>query len=539
MGQIQTTPETKTRHGRRRRQRRHARVGKAVGKRVSRDVGRELRAWLKVADAVLVGIERTAWSLRNVADEVSEAFQGTVTEFGTLRDDAKGGGLGLMRLTQTGFMLAQVAASYRLYSLRAAFLPEQRAEALLESLHATNAKRFYRASTKHGGAFLKIGQLLSARPDILPKPWVAELAGLQDAAPALSFESVKQVIERELAGSLEELFASFEQTPLAAASIGQVHRALTHDGQQVAVKVQRPGIAELVRMDMQSLELFLQSMRSSLPDIDYDTIVSEVRGSVMMELDYAEEAVMTLNVARPFVREDGIVFPVPRASLCTNKVLTTSFIEGRKITTVLDELDARAETGDLGARKQLSDLLGQLLSAYLKQILLNGAFQADPHPGNLLVTTDGKLAILDFGCSKTLLPEVREAYVALVRAFLMSDHARMGQLFTQLGFRTKSGKHDTLHVFADAILAEFQKAMTSGTFSWPDREAIVAQAGTLLVALENDPVVSIPTEFVMIARVFGTLMGLFTHYEPDIAFAEHVMPVLTAALFAMPEEAPN
>ncbi len=534
---VETSPtssaDTLHRSGRRsrRRHRRHARALRGVEKRVTRDLGRELRTWLKVADAVLVAIERTAWSLRGVADEVTGALRETHSEVGSLGDELTGQSRGLVRLTQTGFMLAQVAASYRLYSLRAAFLPEQRAQALLEQLHTNNAQRFYRASTKHGGAFLKIGQLLSARPDIMPKAWVSELSGLQDAAPALPFEIVKRVVESELGGKLEDLFASFEEAPLAAASIGQVHRAVTLTGDAVAVKVQRPGIGELVKLDMQSLEIFLDAIRSSLPELDYDTIVSEVRGALLYELDYAEEAHMTETVGTLLANEEHILVPMPYAQLSSPRILTTRFIEGRKITTVLDELKARAVAGDGSAQAELSSVLGRLLSAYLTQVLIHGAFQADPHPGNLLVTSDGKLAILDFGCSKTLLPEVRERYVDLVRAFLMSDRARTGELFDALGFRTQSGKPDTLHAFATAILHAFQKAMTSGSFAWPDRAAILAQGGQLLRALESDPVVTLPPEFVMIARVFGTLAGLFTHYEPDIAFAEHVMPVLGAAVF--------
>jgi ubiquinone biosynthesis protein len=269
-----------------------------------------------------------------------------------------------------------------------------------------------------------------------------------------------------------------------------------------------------------------------LPELDYDTIVSEVRGAVLAELDYVEEATTTANIARRFAGDTAVVVPVPHSYLSTGKVLTTGFIQGRKITDVLDELEARSETGDLQARRQLTDVLGQLMSGYLKQILLHGQFQADPHPGNLLVTDEGRVAILDFGCSKSLLPEVRESYLDLVRAFLTGDRARMGELFDRIGFRTRSGRHDTLHAFADVILTEFRKAMASGSFCWPDRESILEQATELLTALERDPVVVIPTEFVMIGRVLGTLMGLFTRYQPDIAFAEHVLPVLQGALFA-------
>ncbi len=532
----QTRPRTEPGERRRHRGRRRRRSypGKAIPRGMGREFTRELRAWLKLLDTAIVGIERTAWSLRGVAEEVTGAWQQTRTDIDEIGDTTARAGRGLVRLTQTGYMLAQVAASYRFYSLRAAFLPRDRARAFLDDLHRTNARRFYRGSTRHGGAFLKIGQILSARPDILPRPWIQELSGLQDAAPPLPFETVERVVQSELGKPLDRLFAEFDPEPLAAASIGQVHRAVTHDGEPVAVKVQRPGIAELVRLDLQSLQIFLSAIRSSLPELDYDTIVSEVRGAVLAELDYVEEATVTSNISRRFAGDTAVVVPVVYPHLSTGKVLTTSFIDGRKITSVLDELEARSETGDLRARSQLSGVLGQLMSGYLKQILIHGEFQADPHPGNLLVTDQDRVAILDFGCSKSLLPGVRESYLDLVRSFLTGDRGRMGELFDRLGFRTRSGKPDTLHAFADAILTEFRKAMASGAFCWPDRESMLEQATELLTALDRDPVVAIPTEFVMIARVFGTLMGLFTRYRPDIAFAEHVLPVIDAAFFAAP-----
>ncbi len=520
-------PREHSRRSRHKRRRHARRVGHA-------SMGSELKAWLKLLDTVLVGVEKTAWSVRGLADDVREAWQLSEGDLDGLREELTGSSKGLVRLTRTGFVLGQIAASYRLYGLRAAFMSRSAAERLLTRLHEQNAQRFYEACIEHGGAFLKVGQVLSARPDLMPESWVSELSQLQDAAPMLPMEAVQRVLEAELGQPLGEAFASFEPEPIAAASIGQVHKAVTHDGQHVAVKVQRPGIEALVRADLKTLEVFLSSMRSSLPQVDYETIVSELRGAVLSELDYFEEAHNTRIVGDAFADDPRIVVPRPVAKLCTGRVLTTTFITGRKITDVLDEAHARAQQGDEPAQSELSHVLGLLLEAYLRQIFISGTFQADPHPGNILVTQEGQVVILDFGCSKTLVPAVKAGYVELVRAFMMSERERTGQLLLQLGFATRSGRPDTLMAFADAILHEFQQALQNGSFAFPDKRELSARATRLLAACEDDPVSSIPSEFVLIARVLTTLGGLFSHYEPDILFAEHVMPVLGSVLFSTP-----
>jgi ubiquinone biosynthesis protein len=165
-------------------------------------------------------------------------------------------------------------------------------------------------------------------------------------------------------------------------------------------------------------------------------------------------------------------------------------------------------------------------------VLEAGVFQADPHPGNLLVTPDGKVVVLDFGCAQALSPETRDRYLALMGAFMTGDRDKLGRLFADLGFSTRSGRPETLHQFADALLSEIRDAALAGGISWPTREQAVARMASLLAACEHDPVVALPGEFIMIARVFGTLGGQFSRYKPDLDFARHVMPVLGSAMLA-------
>jgi ubiquinone biosynthesis protein len=455
---------------------------------------------LQEVDRFLSGLEKTAWELR--------AFS----------DGARAAGLKSARLSATGWMLARVAADYRFFAIYSAFLGAGRRASLLERIHRRSARAFYKTSAQQRGAFLKVGQMLSARRDLLPTSWVEELEGLQDDAPAEPFEALREVIEADLGAPLAERFASFDEEPIAAASIGQVHRAVTLDGVEVAVKVQRPGIAELVDHDLELLALFLEAMRGMLPPADYATITDEVKRMVRGELDYAGEAARMAEMAALFDGTAGVIVPRPIPPLCGPRVLTATFIRGEKITAALD----RAEPAEQAR------LLGTLLEVYLKQVLEAGGFQADPHPGNFLVTERGELALLDFGCVKSLPPERRAAYQALARAFFFDDQPRLVELFAELGFATQSGRPDTLLAFARAMLQTLRRGVGEGGAVWPTREQLLSDGAELLAAAERDPVISMPADFVMLARVFGTLGGLFQHYRPAIDWSK-ILPYLSIA----------
>jgi ubiquinone biosynthesis protein len=269
-----------------------------------------------------------------------------------------------------------------------------------------------------------------------------------------------------------------------------------------------------------------------LPPTDYDTIIGEVRALIRGELDYAAELAHTQRGADFFADDPRISVPRPVASHSTARVLTTEMAPGIKITTALDALRARAQGGDEAAETELAEALGLLLQAYVRQILVAGHFQADPHPGNLLYDSERGLTLLDFGCSKALDTDARHAYLKLVQAFVVSDRETLVTQLSALGFRTRSGSADTLLVFADILLKEFRDAQASGSLTFRRPEDLLEEAKRVMAVAEADPVERIPEEFVMIARVFGTIGGLFSHYEPEIDFSRHVLPTLMVAMAA-------
>ncbi|MBW2225160.1 MAG: AarF/ABC1/UbiB kinase family protein, partial [Deltaproteobacteria bacterium] len=398
-----------------------------------------------------------------------------------------------------------------------------RAAATLERLHAKNAQRFTDVCISHGGGFLKVGQLLSSRPDVLPVVWIEALSILQDDVPAEDEQRIIAILEEEVGLSLDEAFRDFERAPIASASIGQVHRAVLNDETVVAVKVQRPLIDAVIQLDMQILASFLEAMKTSLPPADYDTIVKEVRTTISEEVDYDAERAHTSAVGDYLATLQGVRAPKPVGSHQSKRVLVTEFIDGEKITSVLDRLAEARDAGDESAHVELSRLLSKLFEAYARQMLELGRFQADPHPGNLLVEPNNTLVILDFGCTKIIDADVRRAYAHLLQAFFVQDTKGVSRVLGELGFRTQSGRPDTL--LLDKLRAE-GSVLEQGVSS----AEMVDEWIRLLKAVEKDPVVHIPDHFVMIGRVFATLGGLVMHYRPTLNLQRTLLPSLMAAL---------
>jgi len=489
-----------------------------------------MRAWLSVINATLAAVEHTVWQGRALAEQAFDAWrllesgaEGMAEELQGLRDEAQRWPARLKRLSSTGWMLTKVTSSYRLWSIRSAFLPRHRVPAALDKLHRKNARAFRDISLRHGGAFLKIGQMLSARPDILPASWVEELSTLQDRASCADYDSMRAVIEADLKAPLSSLFSEFNPEPIAAASIGQVYRARLTDGREVAVKVQRPGLEDVIELDLALLRIFAESLRGVLPPTDFDTIVEEIQRSVREELDYRVEAGWMHRIGNLLNPVDGVRVPALVKPLSSKHVLTSEFIVGRKLTDVLDEMKAAND------QEGLANLLGRLIDLYLRQVLQAGYFQADPHPGNLLVTATGDLVLLDFGCTAELPDHFRRGYFDILRASVIGDTETVGKTLFELGFKTRSGKPDTLIAFSDALLQQLRQMMgeiNEDGYVWPTPDDLIKKATELLDQANRDPVEKLPAEFIMLARVFTTLGGLFMHYQPRIDVTRYVLPYM-------------
>jgi ubiquinone biosynthesis protein len=263
---------------------------------------------------------------------------------------------------------------------------------------------------KLGPTFIKLGQVLSTRADLLPPAYLDALARLQDDVVPFPFEQVQEIIEQELGVRLSKAFSLFEETPTAAASLGQVHRAALRDGRLVAVKIQRPGIAEQVRGDLQALHevaQFLDKHSETGRRYNVTGIVNEFTESLLGEMDYRREASNLRLIGNNLAEYPQILVPAPVEGYTTERVLTMDYVAGTKVTALspLTRLDIDAPA-----------LADTLVRAYLKQIILDGVFHADPHPGNVFLTEDGRIALIDLGMVGRISPIMQERLLKLLLA---------------------------------------------------------------------------------------------------------------------------
>jgi predicted unusual protein kinase regulating ubiquinone biosynthesis (AarF/ABC1/UbiB family) len=242
-----------------------------------------------------------------------------------------------------------------------------------------------------GPCFIKLGQLLSTRPDLLPADYIHALSRLQDNIQPVPAERIVQIIQAELHTPIDELFLEFDHQPLATASMAQVHRAVLRDGTEVAVKVQRPGVRQRIEIDLEVLREIAQfASRHSALGARYGLVqmVHELETSLHQEMDFRIEAENTRRIGRQIADFKLLCTPTVFPQLTSSRVLTLSFVHGRHLEGVtreeLEQHDPKAIAADL-------------LSAYMKQIAIDGVFHCDPHPGNILLTDDGRLALMDFG----------------------------------------------------------------------------------------------------------------------------------------------
>jgi ubiquinone biosynthesis protein len=263
---------------------------------------------------------------------------------------------------------------------------------------------------KLGPTFVKLGQLLSTRADLLPPPYLQALSRLQDSVQSFPFSDVQVIIEQELGVKLSKAFTSFGEEPEAAASLGQVHRATLRDGRVVAVKVQRPHILERIATDVKTLEevaAFLDKHTDAAHRYNISGIVEEFKEALVIELDYRREAANLRLIGQNLASFNEIFVPAPVDGYTTRRVLTMDYVRGIKVTKLSPVVRIDVDTEHLAKT---------LVRAYLKQIIIDGIFHADPHPGNVFLTEDRRLALIDLGMIGRVSPTMQETLLKLLLA---------------------------------------------------------------------------------------------------------------------------
>jgi predicted unusual protein kinase regulating ubiquinone biosynthesis (AarF/ABC1/UbiB family) len=420
-------------------------------------------------------------------------------------------------------LAVRIYVPYKAIQLWSRLTGDGRKEARYRRQDLRAARALYRTSIRLEGLLIKASQFIATRADILPDEWVSTLAGLQDRVPPQPFEIIRKQIERELGRPLESIFSEFNPVPLAAASLAQVHAARTIDGRRCAVKIQYPRIEAIVDADLRNLGFTLRILAWLEPNFDFRVIAREILKYIPMELDFINEARNSEIIAANFAHRDDVVIPRVYRELTTRRVLTMELVEGIKVT----DLAALERAGI--DKHQVAQ---KLIEMFTQQILRDGFFHADPHPGNILVQQGPRIVLLDFGLAKDFPPAFRDAFVRLTFAILSTNRDAIVTAFHDLGFRTRDGSPDTLLMLADVFLGNSVKRNKA----YADRDLIEEFSADLPRTLRANPIVEVPADVLLVNRVMGLMSGLGKTLDSQVNLFATLMPFTQSLMTQMSEK---
>jgi len=296
-----------------------------------------------------------------------------------------------------------------------------------EAERLTPPQRVRRILEELGPTFIKFGQVLSTRSDLLPKEYIDELKKLQDKAPSFPFEEVRGIVEEELGISVEDVFESIEPRPLASASLAQVHRARLRGGEEVVLKVQRPGIEKVIESDLSLLLYLARQAEKRISELSYyqpSSVVRQLAITIRKELDFLREGRNTERFANNFSEVDYVIIPQVYWDYSTERLLTLEYLEGIKIDHV-EELEREGYDLKLIAERGAE--------AFMWQVFVHGLFQADPHPGNVLVMEENRLGLIDFGQVGRVRSSLKENLIDLAIAIVKKDPEKVADVLLEVG----------------------------------------------------------------------------------------------------------
>ncbi|MFQ3548227.1 MAG: AarF/ABC1/UbiB kinase family protein [Armatimonadota bacterium] len=356
-----------------------------------------------------------------------------------------------------------------------------------------------------GPTFVKLGQILSTRPDIIPDPYITELSKLQDTAPTVHTTEIKKVIESELKAKIEDLFLFFDDIPLAAASIAQVHKATLKDGTNVIVKVQRPNIRETIDTDLEILysrARFLEDHWDAAKTFGVVDIVDEFALTLKEELDFIREARNNEKLGSTGSDKNSLCVPKVFWDYTTSKILTLEFIDGIKIT----DIEKYPENID---RSQVAN---RLATSFMEQIFINGFFHADPHPGNIFIKKDGCIVLLDAGEVGRLDMDSRSGAVRMLMAFERQDTRYLADEILEMGISRE-----------EVDIRRFTYDLGKLIRNYYDLPAQTVDMGELLIRVlkvSASHKIKLPANFATMGKVFSNIEGICRVLDPDLNFTE-------------------
>lgn len=417
--------------------------------------------------------------------------------------------------------ITRVLAKYG-YGVAAARLGLASAEVVTEGVEGEAARlprgrRIRMLIEELGPTFIKLGQILSTRPDLIPEDIIAELQGLQDDTPAMTLKDVEQVILEELGAGVDDLFASFTREPLASASMAQVHRAVTKEGDEVVVKVQRPRLAERFDADLHILTAIAARAPSVFPELELMDplgIVMEFDRALRRELDFVNER---RNIGRfrvNFAEFEGLRVPRTYDALSTSRVLTMEFVDGVKITLAPER--HKLDPYVIGPR---------MLRALFKMVFQDGFFHGDLHPGNILILPDGEIVLIDFGLVGRLTEVQRNHIMDILIGLSRQDYQLVSRVYFELGIKLPGVTYDY-----DAFEADVTEVMERHV---ADRTLSEIDVGAIFRDLVQGAIrhrIKMPPTYTMVFKALMTIEGIGKTLAPEINFIAEAEPFVRDVL---------
>ena len=427
----------------------------------------------------------------------------------------RGRGTNRWRFVRAYWTTFRVIFSYLWLSWKAKLLGRAYREQRILDVHTRNAKRVYETILILQGLFIKVGQALSIMASLLPEAFRVELEGLQDQVPPRPFDEIAARIEEELGTTTDELFRRFDRVPIASASLGQVHEAVTTEGRRVAVKVQHRDIDEIVRLDLKTIRRIMSIVQWFVPVKGLDAYYHEIKSLLRQELDFSTEADNIERISCHFTSDTRVVFPTPIRELSTRRVLTTSFVEGKKLSDLAGLQAMGVDNKELASR---------LVRVFCQMIFVDGVYHADPHPGNILVDRHGNIVLLDFGAIAELSPQMREGIPEFLEGVLRRDTDRLVKALRKMGFLSVTSDEVVSEKIIEFFHRRFQEEVKLESFNLKDIKIDPKRGFESLLDLrkmnvglkELSSAFHVPRDWVLLERTILLVYGSCNVLDPDL-----------------------
>jgi ubiquinone biosynthesis protein len=378
--------------------------------------------------------------------------------------------------------------------------------------HATLEAARVRALFEHlGGTFIKLGQLLSVRPDLIPDAYCKEFSKLQDHVAPMSFSDVERVLEAEWGKQHAHVLAHIDRAPVASASIAQVHQAVLRSGKTVAIKVQRPQIAALIESDLDIMRVIAAKIKEHLAPQVFDPVqvVEEIADYTRCELDFLQEAKNIEAFRENFAHSPTVTIPRVHPEQTTSRVLVMEFLDGKELRAI------GTPAGKMGARARRI-VVRRIADAVLKQIFIDGIFHADPHPGNILVLAHNRIGFVDFGIVGRIDPELKNKLQTLFIALIGKDLPGISGSLIALGFAPHGVDESRLREDLHVALGPYHDSAIE--------KVDIAEVFTKCIEVAKRHRIRLPRNFVLLGKSLVTLEGIGAEYDPDFNLVRVARP---------------